>query len=376
MRYLLLGLAVIAACFVFSAPAWADEEGDNRGVTVETGTLRIGGTIKTGFNYESGGQGYDAAHNQAVDLPSDYQFVVTTAQLDFFGAIVEDHISYRTEIAYRQLSLGSHPEIAAIVLNELDLGFDYIPFCGIHFGLLKPNFSYFVNAPERDFILIDLPLMNQWIVNRDRQVGGDLRVNTPYLDVNLGLFNGRLYTPAGNPRGEFLPAGAANPVGNPGWSDQNNGKDIYVNLVGKPPVDGLRIRAGLWYGTPLDFFKVSGNRQTNEHDARVYIADAGVSFLSPFGLTIIGEYMQAFYVWDAKLPTGQPRGERYTERVESMSYYAMAGYNFDPIFNVPIELLARYDYYNPDEQATLPPALFTVLVAPRVSEAPEGSGRR
>jgi hypothetical protein len=40
-------------------------------------------------------------------------------------------------------------------------------------------------------------------------------------------------------------------VGNGTFSgDQNNGKDIHLGVIGKPPVDGLKMHAHLWYGTP------------------------------------------------------------------------------------------------------------------------------
>jgi hypothetical protein len=53
-------------------------------------------------------------------------------------------------------------------------------------------------------------------------------------------------------------------------------------------------------------------------------------------------------------------------------------FTFRPRFEMVAKSAASslYDYYNPDEQATLPPAVFTVVAASGAPEAPKGSRRR
>ena len=230
------------------------------------------------------------------------------------------------------------------MLLDMKMGFHYIPYTGIYVGRFLPNFTIFAPKSTAKLMLIDYPLVNS-IAPAARQTGLDIGVVTPYLNANLGVFNGRAFFPP------ITAPGAIAPVGNQNWQDENTAKDIYFNLIGKPPVEGLTIHAGLWYGMPLDNFE-NDEGELIAHNASVMLIDAGAQYMAPFGLTFIGELMYGTYSWDSTDPATNFEDDRdddsYT--VTSMAYYVMAGYNFGPMFEVPVEVLVRYDYLNPDTE--------------------------
>jgi hypothetical protein len=194
--------------------------------------------------------------------------------------------------------------------------------------------------------------MNRYVATRARQVGLNFGLVSPYIDANLGVYNGRQYFPTGPNGTGFIAANAASPVGNTTLGDQNTGKDIHFGVIGKPPLEGFKIRANIWYGTPLDGFKVKDGENT-EKNVSVMFLDGGVDYLAPFGLTFVADVLWGKYTWDKKDPAqnfdadrGNGKAEDYT--LGTMSYYAMLGYNFGPAFQVPIEIIARYDWWDPD----------------------------
>ena len=291
---------------------------------------------------------------------SDYEFVVNHARLRVDGAVIDDRVTYMMnfEFAYDTHAGETAGTIAGDVLKDLKIGFHYIPLTGIYIGHFLPQFTFFAPRSIANLFFIDYPLMNQALDTvamanghevalfpTTRQTGLEFGVESTYLNANAGVFNGRQYYPP------VIPNGATTPVGDPGWADTNNGKDLYINLVGKPPVEGLQIFAGLWYGMPLDGFKIKKGVYT-EQNASVVMIDAGVAYLAPFGLTLVGEFLDAMYNYNKKLPDGSgdryPNIKTYMYQSASMSYYIMGGFNFGPLFEVPVELLVRYDFLDPD----------------------------
>ncbi len=323
------------------------EEPVGQPVSVGLGTLRLGGTLKTGFRYAIGGATYDAAANQATDEAANVSFYLRTAQVELFGDVADLGFSYHAELAGHSLDTDAGQTDGVLLLNAADIGLDYISFVKLHLGLIRPSFTDFVSAAERDFLFIELPLMNRCLLDRTGQVGLDVRFTSTYLDAYFGVFNGRRFAPGASPRDAFLPAGATEPVGNNGWGDQNNNKDLYIDFVARLPVDGLRAFGGVWYGTPLDYV-TRNNGEITAHDGTVVMFDGGISLRSPYGPTFAAEVLHATYGWDEDLPSGDSRGGEKDRMLTSLAYYVMAGYNFDPLFNVPLELLARYDSYDPD----------------------------
>jgi len=335
-KTLLLG---ILACLLLPAMAWADED-----VTVGTGNMQIYGLMKAGFVYYIGQEtlGTDAnGAMQAMDRPSDMMFTINCFTLGFKGSVIKDRVSYKS-----LLKLGD----SSFALLDLNLGFHYIPYTGIYVGRIKPNFTHFNAGPSSKFIFIDMPLMNRNMFGRTRQTGLEFGVVSPYLDANLGVFNGREYEPS------LIPAGAnqnldanGNPdgtIGNAGWLDENNGKDFYLNLIGKTPLQGLNVRAGIWYGTPLDGFDVEDGELT-EQNLQATMVTGGVVYLAPYGATFIAEVLYGSYVWDSSDAADNERADDSYE-VAQISYYAMVGFNFGPMFEVPVEVLLRYDSFDPD----------------------------
>ncbi len=337
MKRVLLTLAVVAALALFALPAFA--ENNDNGVTVGVGTLRIGGMIQSGLTYWVGQETLDTEAYQAVDRSSDFYFWLARARMVMAGEVLDEHVSYFMQMEFaRDASAGF-----ADMLLDAKIGFHYIPYTGIYVGRILPNFTGFAPRSSAQLLFIDYPLMNQYMFTTARQTGLDFGVKTTYLDANLGVFNGRSYNTI------MVPDNATTPVGNANWGDQNNGKDIYINLVGKPPVEGLKIFAGFWYGTPLDYQEVSDGEIT-EHNVTAYMIDAGVLYAAPFGLTAGGEFLMGQYNWNKTIKSDAGDTDRADDTYElsAMSYYVFAGFNFGPLFEVPVELLVRYDVYDPD----------------------------
>jgi len=350
MKRFLFTLALVGALALFALPAFADQEGDNQGVNVATGSLRLGGLLQTGFTFYVGNEvaGEGELGAQAMDRPVDYLFWMSRVRLLAAGEVLDDRVSYLMQFEFgRDTQRGS----ATIddVLLDAKIGFHYIPYTAIYVGRFTPNFTFFAPRNSGKLMFIDYPLMNQngSIFDSRRQTGLEFAVETTYLDANLGVFNGHLYSPP------MAAPGATVPVGNLGWGDQNNGKDIYINLIGKPPVEGLKIFAGLFYGTPLDGFEVDSSNALIEHNATVELIDAGAFYMAPFGLTVGGELLYAMYNYDQALPDGSGddrAADTFAYQFTSMSYYIMGGFNFGPLFEVPVELLVRYDFLDPNTE--------------------------
>jgi hypothetical protein len=348
MKRFLLTLALVGALALFALPAFADQEADNQGITVGTGALRLGGLVQTGFTYYVGNE--VAEGRQAVQRESDYGFWMGRVRLLAAGQVIDDRVSYLMQFEFGRDS-GRGTAMMDDILLDAKIGFHYIPYTAIYVGRFTPNFTFFAPRNSGKLMFIDYPMMNQdgenGIFDSRRQTGLEFAVETTYLDANLGVFNGREYFPPA------VAPQAADPVGNLGWGDQNNGKDIYINLIGKPPVEGLKIFAGLFYGTPLDGWEFDNNNNRIEHNATATLIDAGAFYMAPFGLTLGGELLYAMYNYDQGTPA-DPNVDRAADtwqyQFKSMSYYIMGGFNFGPLFEVPVELLLRYDFLDPNTE--------------------------
>ena len=330
-RYLFV-LTLVVALLATSGLAFAEDD-----VTVGVGNMKIGGILQSGFIFYIGNEYNDGG--QAVDRGVDMAFYIARARLLMAGAVVDERVTWFTQFEFARDAHAYDTGFADILL-DMKLGFHYIPYTGIYVGRFMPKFTFFAPRHTGMLMLIDYPLMNRNAFMAERQTGLDFGVVTPYLDANFGVFNGRHYYPA------FVASDAASPVGNVGWGEQNNGKDIYLNLVGKPPIQGLQIFAGLWYGTPLDAFDNEDGTLT-EQNASAMFFDFGAAYMAPFGLTAIGELLYGTYSWDSTTVADVDRNDDFTD-ITTMSYYIMVAFNFFPMFEVPVELLVRYDYFDPD----------------------------
>jgi hypothetical protein len=397
----LLFLAAILAVLFAATLAFAEDKKDETGTaTVSVGQISVDGSFKAGLNYYVGNQelnvgtpttGTTTVNGKKVPTytqilqpeqrDQNLEFAVNYFRLGFKGWIIDKRVTYDLNMIAGEVNpiyaSGAKPvdkngnaltgTISTITPNDMRLGFHYIPYVSIYFGRMLPAFTYFDSVPTEYYKTIEQPLIDQNIVHRDRETGVNFALNTIYLAANLGIYNGRQYFPVYEDMWGYMPKGANNPMGNVAtiWGDENTGKDIHFGVIGKPLValgkehmDDLRIRASLWYGLPLDGFKKNANNSLTEHDTKVTFIDADIDYLGPNGWTVIGEIFYGQYVWDkrdASANFGPLRMGPWTGVADStantlttMSYNLMAGYNFGPVFQVPIELLARYDWWDPD----------------------------
>jgi hypothetical protein len=420
---LTLGLLLAA-----TAVAQDKEKGE---VSTSIGSLKVYGTFKVGFNYYIGdetaawddfGWGVIDPVDQVIDRYTRRPGVVvkdretmTDFVINFFGFglsgwVLDQRITYNVgifavdravsvnglyqyyfdsqdgyESYYEAAPITSYGKTTMIDLIDLKLGFHYIPFTAIYLGRLLPAFTYSNSLPVGQFKTIDEPLMNRYVMNRARQLGANINLVTDYLDAHLGAYNGRQFFPtlklvsadsAEKKTGKtynytgYIPADASDPMGNTSWGDQNTGKDVHFSLIGKP-LTGLKIRAGLWYGLPLDYLRKDKHGENIEHNASVLFVNGGVDYLADFGLTVVADVLWGDYKWDKKSApatraAGGPdsrtnaampddytgttfdEGKAWSYELSTFSGYGMLGYNFGPVFQVPIELLVRYDYWDPD----------------------------
>lgn len=342
---------LIVATMVFAATnAFAANE-----VKTKIGALTIGATFKAGLNYYIGDEYLSGG--QAMDRESDMTFTINTFLVKFGGWVLDERVTYLAIIFAKDGSfnaitgvddednpvMGSYKDNQGLQVLDMKLGFHYIPYTGIYVGHMLPAMTYFNNLPAHFFKTIEQPLMNTYVFPRTRQTGLNFGLVSPYIEANLGIYNGRQFMPA------RAPVGARLPMGNTTYVDQNTAKDIHFGVIGKPPVDGLKVRANLWYGMPVDEFE-NDEGELIAYNATVMFINAGVDYLAPFGLTAVFDLLYGTYAWESTLPPFVDTADRDDDTFDltTMSYYLMAAYNFGPLFEVPVEVLLRYDYLDPD----------------------------
>jgi len=394
-------------------------------IQVGSGTMQIGVVFQPLFTYYVG-QDYLVWDDNVKDLrvmkrPQSFDFSISRARIILSGEAVESHIEYLFQVDFAgKLSFDSSRKYLTDVsatknddglisdidtksasnfkivkssgyapqLLDLKLSFKYIPYTSINIGRYLPQFTYFGPQSTAKLVLIDYPLLNQFL-GVQRQTGLDIFINTKYVQFDIGAWTGRFFSfrnpdIATNKTGSVDDRGTApgitadsasyNPiygktvktVGNAAdsFGDENTEKDISARLVVKP-INELEIFGDFWFGRPLEYLAYhEGNRK--EHDDNVYVATGGVAYKPDFGLTFIAEGMWAKMKWDRKKyhspfavedgPVMQydkaeessiVRNKDFTS-VTAMSAYAMAGFNFKSVAGIPVELVFRFDYLDPD----------------------------
>ena len=335
----LIFIFTIAALLAFGTTAFAEEA-----VNTGFGSLTIGGFFQAGFNFYVGDELPETQYTPAgaaTDRYEDFEFVLKRARLIFKGHIIDEKIMYFTQTQWEKQS-------GAAVLDA-KMGFKYIPYTTIWLGRILPQFTWWLSSAK--LALIDRPLLSGYWHNVQRQTGFDVAFSHDYVDANFGVFNGRNF---GNMAGVLSPgdrtavdANGNAALGNATWEDENTGKDIYLNVIGKP-IAGLKIWAGLWYGMPLDYMEVDEGENV-AHNASVMAIDAGAEYMADFGLRANAELLYATLSYDSA-PETDPEGDRADDTYEltSMGYYVLLGYNLKSVTGVPLEFLVQYDYLDPD----------------------------
>ncbi|MCP4583468.1 MAG: hypothetical protein GY839_17810 [candidate division Zixibacteria bacterium] len=124
-------------------------------------------------------------------------------------------------------------------------------------------------------------------------------------------------------------------------------KDIYFNVNGKP-IDGLDIFAGIWYGSPADYFE-NDEGELIAHNATMMAINGGAGYIADFGLRAWAEIFYGDLAYDsAQAPDGSQDRDDDTYELNSMSYYIRLAYNIESVSGVPLEFLVQYDYLDPD----------------------------
>jgi len=281
-------------------------------------------------------------------------------------------------------------------LMDLKVSFNYIPYTSISIGRYLPLFTYFAPASSAKLLLIDYPLMNQF-TGVLRQTGASINFNTKYVQVDVGVWNGRYYRfrnpdiatidkdkTAVNGLKPTDPSDL-NPIWGPcyktvgnsanAFGDENTAKDISAYIM-VTPIDPLQIFGDFWYGVPKEYVEYDkGDKKF--HNDTVYMASGGAAYRPDFGLIVIAEALWANIKYDEKYyksPVTEkeknvveynkkndayPSAYWYTRgkglpdksdftNVSAFSVYGMAGFNLKTTTGVPVEFLVRYDYLNPD----------------------------
>jgi hypothetical protein len=259
--------------------------------------------------------------------------------LIFKGQVVDEKIKYFVQLEGKSQD--------GVQLADVKLGFKYVPYVTFWIGRFLPHFQYWTPQNTAKLYMIDYPLASNFFGVK-RHTGFELAFNHDYVDMYLGLNNGHNYQNMAN---TLTPAGRdLDTLGNQTWTEENTSKDLYFWIDGKPIKD-MHIFAGVWYGTPLDFFE---NDKGNliEHNAGTLVVDGGFGYAPSWGLRL---WLEAFYsqvTYDAQMIDANTGDlvdrDDDTYEVKSLSFYARAGYNIEQVSGVPLEFLVQYDYLDPD----------------------------
>jgi hypothetical protein len=324
-------IAVIV--FLIAANAAAEVEVVKTGY----GSMSVGANFQVGFNYYIGDEQLDTtAAAQAVDRPEDMEFYLKRVRLAFKGDVIDQKVKYFLQFEAKDQE--------GVDLADVKVGFKYIPFTTIWFGRFLPHFQHWTPQNTARLYLVDYPLAYQHF-GVQRHTGLDIEFNHDYVDINLGVNNGHNfnnYTNYLEPQDRGLGT-----LGTQTWGDENTAKDIYFNVNGKP-ADGLDIFAGLWYGTPLDFFE-DDEGELIAHNATLMAVNAGVGYVADYGVRLWGEFFYSQLTYDS-VASNNVDIDRLDDTYEltSMSYYVRAGYSIESVSGVPLEFLVQYDWLDPD----------------------------
>lgn len=325
-------ILTILLLVAFAGTAFAEMEV----VKSRFGTMELGANFQVGFNYYVGDE--QLVGNQATDRGTDMEFVINRVRLSLGGDIVSKKVKY-----FFQLE-GAHQ---AIELLDVGIGFKYIPFTTIWVGRFLPNYMHWTPKHTGRLYMIDYPLMYQFF-GVQRHTGVDIAFNHKYVDINLGVNNGHDFSTMANALNPADRLGAA--LGAPNWStDENSMKDVYFNVNAKP-IENLDIFAGLWYGSPLDYWE-NDKGDLIAHDANVTALNGGVGYIADFGLRVWGEFFYSMLSYDSvyfNAAGKETDRDDDTFELTSMSYYLRLAYNIKSVSGVPLEFLVQYDYLDPD----------------------------
>ena len=341
-----LGVIVLIGILAFAATVHAETPV----VKTSIGSMSIFGNFQAGFNYYIGdevlGSVTDTKGNAApgaVDRGKDLEFRLRLIRFGFKGFILQDKITYFLQIE------GNSNE--AVQLRDAQLGFKYIPYTTFLIGRYLPHFQYWTPIHTGKTFFVEYPMMNQFF-GIQRHTGFDIAFNHKYVDAYLGVYNGhdfRNMAAVLNPTDRVDANGDALGLGNPAWNtDENTAKDIYFSVDGKP-IKGLDIWAGVWYGTPLDYYE-NDEGELIAHNATITAFDAGAGYVADWGLRIWAEFFMSQLSYDSAYFNNGSKEDRADDTYElnSMSYYVRLGYNIKSVSGVPLEFLVQYDYLDPD----------------------------
>ncbi len=353
MRKIGLCFLIFSLAFIVAAmPAAAELDA----VKTKVGAMEIGGVFQTGFNYYIGNEQYvtnwtdldgdgqvaadgsedNVAH--AVERDSEMEFSIKRARLIFKGTVIDDHVGYFAQ--------GGFDEEDGFQLLDMRLAFSYVKYTTFSIGRFVPRFTYWAPMNVGHLFFIEYPQMNDFL-GVQWQSGLNIGVFHKYFEADLGIFNGRAEPkPSLNPADRGGAALGANTIDQ--WDDENTAKDVMASLAVKP-TDGLRVFGGYWYGQPLDYFETDGGEK-DEHNATVGIINAGAAYLTHYGLRLWAEWISESVAYDSAMSTN-PGTDRDDDAYEytAMSWYVMGGFNFKNQ-GVPLEILGRYDYLDPDTE--------------------------
>ena len=337
----LILVVLVIVCIGGSAAA------DMEAVRTSYGSLIIGGVFQPGFSYYLGEEQVDfttvdvanGESLQVTDRRANADFYLNHARINFKGTIIDDKVRFFAKLDLSPDQAGNMP----VQLLEAKIGLKYIPYTTLWMGRFAPDFTYFNPINVARMGLIDFPLMNQHL-GIQRQSGVNANVLHKWFEFTLGATNGlhfdnfatRLNPPDRNRAG----------VGNVDWSDENTMKDFFVSAAVKP-VYGMRIWAGYWYGRPIDFFEPQNDGENKPHMVKADLFNAGFAYMAQFGLTIMGEGMYVNFKYDNQDANNNQRDEDFLQ-LTMVSYYARLGFNMKELVGVPVEILAQYDWIDPD----------------------------
>ena len=347
---------VVALALVLAQVAAAEMEA----VKVGFGSMSIHMNLQGSLRYYIGDEtlgAFDDASDadnplngslQAKDRPDNFEFKLDRLRLIFKGHIVSDKITYLTQTEFNA---------EYVELYDAFIGFHYIPFTALNFGKFLPAYGFFVARTTADLVFVDYPLYalrfmadgaRHW-----RHTGFWVDVKTEYVDAQVGVWNG--FTGVDSDGDGIMESyRGANFT-----DDTNTGKDITVSITGKPPVPGLQIRASFWWGQPLAGYETDDG-ELKEYDNNLMLFGGGVFYRAPYGVLLGAEYHQRIYTledFDAMIDDGtgtdttvdyDPKALYGEDTFTSRSFYVMAGFNLDHYTGVPVEFVARYDYYDPN----------------------------
>ncbi len=275
-------------------------------IKVGKGTLKVGGILQAGFIYNVEDEaGFDS-------------FTLNRARFLFWGVIVPDKVKYFVQLDHR----------GSISVLDYKAQFFYIPQTEIAFGRFLPNFTIYMPYSTAKLEMINYPLTTLrfavW-----RQVGIQSTTKTDYLDFNLGIFNGY---PANN------------------FADNNDAKDFLARAEFKPPLDQATIRAGgyAWIGSAAPPTGVS-NPDEETLEMKRFGGFALVDYKATDDLTLKfrGEFLMASTEY-------APSHIDTVSSVDGQAFFAHVGVQPHP----KVEFLARYDFHDPDTDASYEEATF------------------